>query len=217
MTSSKLKIDAWDIERVIPYEKNSKLHDPAQVAKIAESIKRFGWDQPIVVDAAGVIIKGHGRRLAAISLGLKTVPVLVRDDLTPDQVNASRLADNRAALGGIDAKLMAEELASLDNMDLLAGIFDEKELEFTMADLGEMNTDAFIPDVDAAVRAQGEETKVKVEENAARRVPLSKVFGFKDLPGKHEITVNRFMAFIEAKYGLKGDEALAAHMEAVAA
>ena len=60
------KVESWDVEKLIPYENNVKIHDEKQVKKIAESIKRFGWDQPIVVDKDGVIIKGHGRRLAAL-------------------------------------------------------------------------------------------------------------------------------------------------------
>ncbi|MFH3639762.1 ParB/Srx family N-terminal domain-containing protein, partial [Acinetobacter baumannii] len=81
------------VDDVKPYELNAKIHSEEQVAKIAESIARFGWDQPIVVDKNGVIIKGHGRRLAAIKLGLIEVPVLVRDDLNEEQVKAARLAD----------------------------------------------------------------------------------------------------------------------------
>ncbi|AVI39345.1 phage tail family protein (plasmid) [Acinetobacter baumannii] len=83
----------WIVDDVKPYELNAKIHSEEQVAKIAESIARFGWDQPIVVDKNGVIIKGHGRRLAAIKLGLIEVPVLVRDDLNEEQVKAARLAD----------------------------------------------------------------------------------------------------------------------------
>ncbi|HCQ9571232.1 phage tail protein [Acinetobacter baumannii] len=90
---SELKIQMWIVDDVKPYELNAKIHSEEQVAKIAESIARFGWDQPIVVDKNGVIIKGHGRRLAAIKLGLIEVPVLVRDDLNEEQVKAARLAD----------------------------------------------------------------------------------------------------------------------------
>lgn len=90
---SELKIQMWIVDDVKPYELNAKIHSEEQVAKIAESIARFGWDRPIVVDKNGVIIKGHGRRLAAIKLGLIEVPVLVRDDLNEEQVKAARLAD----------------------------------------------------------------------------------------------------------------------------
>lgn len=115
------------IEDVLPYEGNAKVHDEAQVAKIATSIEQFGWDQPIVVDKDGVIIKGHGRRLAAIKLGLREVPVLVRSDLTPAQVKAARIADNRVALGGIDQDILKQELSEL---------FSDTDVGFSASDLG---------------------------------------------------------------------------------
>ena len=140
---SELKIQMWIIDDVKPYELNAKIHSEEQVAKIAESIARFGWDQPIVVDKNGVIIKGHGRRLAAIKLGLIEVPVLVRDDLNEEQVKAARLADNRVAIGDIDADLLKLELQSI-NIEFLEEIFDSKELEFMQADLSEMNVDVIV-------------------------------------------------------------------------
>lgn len=70
-TNGELKIEWWPIEAVKPYENNVKIHDEEQVEKIAQSIKQFGFDQPIVVDKDGVIIKGHGRTEASRFLGLK--------------------------------------------------------------------------------------------------------------------------------------------------
>jgi hypothetical protein len=84
-TMSDLKVELWDIERVKPYPKNTKLHPDEQIERLSRTISRFGWDQPIVVDKHGVIIKGHGRRLAALKLGLKKVPVCVRRDLSQDE------------------------------------------------------------------------------------------------------------------------------------
>lgn len=201
-----LNVQAWPLDRLKPYERNSKKHDKAQVAKIAESIKQFGWDQPIVVDADGVIIKGHGRRLAAIELGLEKVPVLVRDDLTPEQVRAARLADNRVAISDIDTDLLRKELADLD-FDL-SNIFDKKELDFSAVDLGEMNEAAFIADIDAAVTAQDEKTKQKITDLEQKRIPLAKVFGFKDILGANEILFNRFMGHCEHVTGKTGEAAL---------
>ncbi|HBC3632750.1 ParB/Srx family N-terminal domain-containing protein, partial [Acinetobacter baumannii] len=126
-----LIIQQWNVDEVKPYELNAKIHDKAQVERIAQSIKEFGWDQPIVVDKEGVIIKGHGRREAALLLGLKVVPVLVRSDLDEHQVRAARLADNRVAIGDIDTDLLQKELQTL-NFDL-EGIFDKKELNFVVA------------------------------------------------------------------------------------
>ena len=80
---------------LLPYERNQKDHSDAQVEQIAVSLRRFGWRQPIVVDARGVIVIGHGRWLAAKKLGLDTVPVVDAADLTADEIRELRIIDNR--------------------------------------------------------------------------------------------------------------------------
>lgn len=200
-----MKITLWDLGDVKPYEMNVKEHGQQQVEKIAKAISEFGWDQPIVVDKDGVVIKGHGRRLAAIHLGLKQVPVLQRSDLTEDQVKAARLSDNRVAISNIDTDMLQKELASM-TFDL-TGIFDKKELDFLEADLGEINTTAFVDDLDGAVAAQTEETSAKIAEADAKDVRIDKALGFKSISGKDERAVVRFMAQIEAESGLTGGAA----------
>jgi hypothetical protein len=210
----KPNIQVWKIDKIKPYEQNVKKHTPEQIAKIAASIKEFGFDQPISVDKNGTIIKGHGRRLACIELNLPEVPVWVRDDLSAMQVRASRLADNRVAVGDIDTEMFRAELLSLDyDMDKMKLFFDEKELVFTAADLGAMNTDAFIDDVGGAVTEQEAATHAMVDALGQRRVPIIKAFGFKDILGSDEIYVSRFMAQVEAQSGLKGEEALIAFIK----
>lgn len=112
-TNGELKIEWWPIEAVKPYENNVKIHEEEQVEKIAQSIKQFGFDQPIVVDKDGVIIKGHGRTEASRFLGLKKVPVLVRRDLTEEQIKAARIADNRVAISDFDTVGLQNEIASI--------------------------------------------------------------------------------------------------------
>ena len=108
-----------------PYENNPRLNDDA-VDYVAESIKAYGWKQPIVVDKDNVIIAGHTRWKAAKKLGMKTVPVLVADDLDEDQVRAYRLADNKVSdFSAWDNKLLLEELAEIPE-DLFTG-FDFSE------------------------------------------------------------------------------------------
>lgn len=208
MSIKTIHVELWPIDSVLPYELNAKTHDKAQVARIVESIKRFGWDQPIVVDKRGVIIKGHGRRLAAIELGMTEVPVLVRADLTDDQVRAARLADNRAAISDLDSSILQKELADL-SVDL-TGIFDAKELTFMDADLSEMNIGAIVEDLDAAVAAQSTETMAKIEATDARPVRIEKALGFKTISGADERAVSRFMAVAESETGLEGSEAFIA-------
>ena len=120
-----LAVEAWPVDRPKPYAKNPRRNDAA-VEKVAASIREFGWAQPIVVDGDGVIIIGHTRLKAAKKLGLKTVPVLVRADLTPEQVAALRLADNKTAeLAEWDEPLLAAELDALvGKIDMGAFGFD---------------------------------------------------------------------------------------------
>lgn len=212
--NSALKMEMWPIEKVTPYKRNSKLHDKAQVASIATSIERFGFDQPIVVDKDGVIIKGHGRRLACISLGLTQVPVLVRHDLTTEQANAARLADNRVAIGDFDTDLLKAELELIDIGDL-KGIFDDKELEFLDFEMTEIKDEEFAEDLTAAVGAQEAKTSAQMDESAASRVPLIKVLGFKDVAGADQIHLNRFMAQAEATTGKQGADAFITFIKSV--
>jgi len=121
----------WPPSRCIPYARNARVIPDSAVGKVAASIKEFGFKQPIVVDGEGVIIAGHTRLLAAERLGLETVPVLVADDLTPAQVKAYRLADNRTGQEATwDMELLGIELEDLAGLDIdlsLTG-FDGAEL-----------------------------------------------------------------------------------------
>lgn len=200
------KIVLMSPQELIPYETNVKKHPPEQVKRIAQSIMKFGFDQPIVVDKHFVIIKGHGRRLGSIEAGLEKVPVLVRDDLTDEQVRAARLSDNRVALSDIDTDMLRMELELID-LDDLMGIFDDKELEFMTADLGDMNIEAFIDDIEGAVAEQKETIEETTRAAAEKRVPLIKAIGFKDIKASDQIYLNRFMAQIEAQSGMTGEEA----------
>lgn len=103
-----------DIGTVKPYPKNAKKHDETQIANVAESIKQFGWQQPIVCDADGVIIIGHCRLLAAKKLGLKKVPVKTVDNLSEEQVKKLRALDNKLNESEWDFDLLAEDIGELD-------------------------------------------------------------------------------------------------------
>jgi ParB-like chromosome segregation protein Spo0J len=125
-----MKVEQWDIEKVKPYDKNPRRNDKA-VEAVAKSIREFGFRQPIVVDAGGVIVVGHTRYKAALKLGLKTVPVHVAADLTPAQARAYRLADNRTAeTADWDVELLPIELGELrdEGFDLKLLGFTDKEL-----------------------------------------------------------------------------------------
>lgn len=112
-----------------PYAQNAKKHPPEQVEKIAAQIAAAGFDVPIVVDRDLVVIKGHGRREAAIQLGLERVPVIIRDDLSEMEVKAARIADNRVSESGWDYDVLAFEFGTLDRneFDLRLTGFEEAE------------------------------------------------------------------------------------------
>ncbi len=126
-----MKTTLTPIEKIIPYDRNPRDVEPA-VDAVAESIREFGFRQPIVVDADYVIVVGHVRYFAAIRLGLDKVPVHIAKDLTPDQVRAYRLADNKTnELAGWDNELLAQEILALteSEIDLTAYGFDQTFLD----------------------------------------------------------------------------------------
>ena len=102
------------VSELVPYSKNAKKHDKTQIANVAESIKQYGFVQPLVIDKDSVIVIGHCRALAAKKLGMETVPCVCVDDLTPEQVNALRLVDNKSNESDWDMDLLADELPELD-------------------------------------------------------------------------------------------------------
>ncbi|EME69908.1 modification methylase DpnIIB [Paramagnetospirillum caucaseum] len=136
-------VEAWPIDRLIPYGRNARTHSDGQVAQIAASIVEFGWTNPVLADSQGNVIAGHGRLAAAKSLGLDTVPVVLLDHLTEAQRRAYILADNKLALNaGWDEETLAAELHALngDGYDLGIIGFSDEELEALMAPLDDEDT-----------------------------------------------------------------------------
>jgi ParB-like chromosome segregation protein Spo0J len=118
---------------LIPYARNARTHSEAQVAKLAASIREFGFLNPIITDGKNGIVAGHGRVMAAQKLGLQTLPVIEAAHLTEAQKRAYILADNRLALdAGWD-----NEMARIELQDLQAQGFD---LALTGFELGEVTT-----------------------------------------------------------------------------
>lgn len=109
-----MEVKSLKLDSITPYGKNAKKHDKRQINNVAESIKQYGFVQPIVVDRDGVIVIGHCRALAAKKLGMEEVPCVCVDDLTPEQVNALRLVDNKSNESDWDFDLLSVELPGLD-------------------------------------------------------------------------------------------------------
>lgn len=118
------------IEVLHPYENNPRKNEGA-IDAVANSIKEFGFKVPIVIDKKDTIVTGHTRYLAAQKLGLEEVPCILADDLTPKQIRAFRLADNKTSeLAGWDFTKLDEELALIDDLDMTDfGFIDHEDID----------------------------------------------------------------------------------------
>jgi ParB-like chromosome segregation protein Spo0J len=130
--TAQLKIVYKKTDDLIPYARNSRTHDDAQVAQIAASIKEFGWTNPILLDGENGIIAGHGRVMAAQKLGENKVPTIELAHMTDIQKRAYIIADNKLALNaGWDIKMLKLEFEDLQAFDFDATLtgFDIKSIE----------------------------------------------------------------------------------------
>lgn len=116
---AEMKVEYVEPGKLKPYQRNAKRHPEEQVQHIANSIREFGFRQPIVVDADNVVVIGHGRLMAAKKLGLESVPVVRADDLTEEQIKALRLADNKTNESEWDFEELEAELADLEHPSML--------------------------------------------------------------------------------------------------
>jgi len=215
-----LAVEIWDLDRVKPHPKNPKKHSAEQVKNLAGIIKRNGWTSPIIVEKDGTIIAGHGRRLAALELSLKAVPVICRADLTPEQAMALRLADNRIASTDYDLKLEQEQLAELAMSEIdfpltMLG-YKEKELEFLAGEmLGDIDLDVMSEDIGEAVEEQKRGNKALSDEIDGSAAPIGDAFGFKRVTVEQSRDIRKFMNRLEAQSELKGADALVAFIRSL--
>lgn len=200
MTDTNYPVELVDIEELIPYDKNVKIHDEKQIEHLANNIKKFGFDQPIVVDKDNVIIKGHGRRLACLKLGLKKVPVVKRTDLTKEEADAARLSDNRVVSSSYDIEGLQEELERLSgsfDFDTLG--FDTRELNFSLDNI-DIEGD-FIDNISQSIDEYNEDTEEKLQEDT--KISVAKALGFKEIDGNSSYYVSKFVEMARMKYGLE--------------
>lgn len=129
-----LQIEYVDIKSIKPYHKNARHNDGEATEKVAASIKAFGFQQPILVDDNNIIITGHTRLKAALSLGIDTIPIAHAVNLTDEQIKAYRLADNRVAeYSTWDSELLNIELSQFERIWQRPDFYIEKLLEFDSA------------------------------------------------------------------------------------
>ena len=139
------------IEEITPYENNPRRNDEA-VKYVAKSIEEFGFKNPILIDADGVIVAGHTRYKAAKELGMEEVPCIVTDDLTEEQVKAFRLADNKVAeIAQWDQELLNFELGEID-IDMT---------EFGFIEMADIDVDGFFEDAEPKAPKEEEEKEVQ--------------------------------------------------------
>ena len=205
-----LPIEYWEASDVKPYARNTKVHSKAHIATLEKSILEFGLFDPLILDADGIIIAGHGRWETLIKLGHAQVPVRIARHLTKPQADAARIAHNKTASTEYDSDFMSQEIRRLseEGIDMSALGLDERELDFLVDDLGDMNMDAISVDLDQDIDDQDAETDDKVKATDASNEKLVKAFGFNELPIAAVKDVRRFMADIEQETGLEGQEAL---------
>ncbi len=153
---NEMKIEIRPIEALIPYARNPRVHNEAQIAQIAASMVEFGWTQPILVDGSNGIIAGHGRLQAARQLGLSKVPVIELAHLSETQKRAYVIADNQLTINAVwDDELLRIELEALreDEFSMPLTGFDEAELEELLSGeeitIGGQTDDDAVPDVQA--------------------------------------------------------------------
>ena len=161
---------------IVPYANNTKKHDETQIKNVAESIKKYGWVQPIVIDNDGTIVIGHCRALAAEKLGIKEVPCVVVSDLTEGEINALRIVDNKTNESPWDFDLLSAELPEIDLSDF--------EFDFGISDF----------EFDFGIEDEKEESKVVEDDDLDEQDRL-----FKERMARGEISEEdeEYQAFLE--------------------
>ena len=125
----KLNIVYKQIKELKPYKKNAKKHNKEQVEQIANSIKEFGFTQPVIIDKNNEVVAGHGRILGARKAGLKEVPTVCLEDLTEEQIKAYRLVDNKLNESEWDNDLLKQSLEEIEEMNMEVFGFTIDKLE----------------------------------------------------------------------------------------
>lgn len=149
-----LKVERRDPKELKPFDQNARTHSKKQIKQIAASIERFGWTNPVLVDAHGGVIAGHGRLEAAKLLGLETVPTICLENMSEAEIRAYVIADNRLAeLAGWDDEILAIELQALVALDFNVEVigFETAEIDLLIDGLDAPSADDeadAIPEID---------------------------------------------------------------------
>lgn len=165
MAINHLRIEYIELSELIAYDRNARMHGEDQIAVIMKSIREFGFTNPVLIDADGVLIAGHGRLEAASRLGLKEVPAIRLAGLNEKQIKALRISDNQIQLhsgASWNLDLLAAELAELEDLDFDLDVlgFDDDFLNGLLDEDVEELTDGYSGDSKAS--ESGEKADVMV-------------------------------------------------------
>ncbi len=143
-----MKIEIADINSIIPYENNPRKLSEQAIEKVAMSLKEYGFRQPIVVDKDRIIVVGHTRFRASKKLGFKEVPITIADNLTPEQINGYRIADNRTSQESEwDFQPLQKELSDLADLNFNLELTGFNDLELDNYITFENDVDIDLPDI----------------------------------------------------------------------
>jgi ParB-like chromosome segregation protein Spo0J len=184
-----MKIEQKSIDSLIPYAKNARIHNEAQIAQIAGSIKEFGFNNPVLIDKDNGIIAGHGRVMAARKLGLKEVPTIQLDHLSETQRRAFILADNRIAMNSHwDEEILSLELSDLkDALDLTDLGFEVPELDKLMNGILPLDE---MPDLRIGDREPIQQMTFKLHDDQVDTVDQAIEYVKKNFDIKNELNEN---------------------------
>jgi ParB family chromosome partitioning protein len=177
-------------DKLIPYARNAKKHDEAQVSLIAGSIRQFGFCNPVLIAEDNGIVAGHGRVLAAMKLGMAEVPCIRLSHLDENQRRAYILADNRLAElgGGWDADMLAAEVEAIDWAELDAFKLDDMDLGEMMGQFDVQETDA--PDLKDGDRAPFRQATFTLHDEQWEEVESALAKAKKDGGGQSAVNEN---------------------------
>ena len=208
------------IDKLIPYERNAKIHPESQIETLAKIFIELGFDQPIVLDPNYVIIKGHGRRLAAIRAGFTEVPCIIRYDLSASQVRATRIADNVIAKTDWDHENLVSDLKILEqeDADLLDIIgYQEDELKELLHnkrdDQGERN-DTYTNKIQTPIyEPKGPKPKISELFDLSKAERLIEEIDCSDIPDNEKIFL-RYAAYRHIVFNYQNIAEYYAHSDA---
>jgi hypothetical protein len=203
---ARLPVEDWDVAKLIPYEKNAKIHDRKHIELLAKSIKAEGLQESILIEEDGTIVTGHGRTDACKLLNFETAPVRVLRDFTKAQSNIIRISNNQTVSNKTDSLLLRDSLDEIieiigkGNMDYLADAtgLTERDMDILMEDVSDMTID-----LDSFNQPTTEPSPEPTNEAPEKEdsLAIAKVFGFNKLTSEESRVVRMFLATADIKTG----------------